>query len=90
MVVRRDAQNYRDFSASIQRNFEQSLREDRAPRPTAGLSSTHTPDTSLRTGVFYDDEAFSVIYQGQLIATVGSASEGRDILTTYRGTYKQR
>jgi hypothetical protein len=89
-IVRRDAQKYHDLNACMQRSFERSMREDRSPRHTTGSSSTHTSDTSSRTGVFYDDEAFWVIYHGKVIATAGSAGEGRDILNTYRDTCKQR
>ncbi len=82
-LIRRDAQAFRDVTARMQHDGERAMRDTRTPRTTSPASTPSTRDSSAKTGVVYDDEAFWVIYQGQLIATVGSASEGYEILQRY-------
>lgn len=47
-------------------------------QPKKGASFEHH-----ETGVFYDDECFHVLYEGKLIATVGNAQEGWNLLRNY-------
>ncbi len=47
------------------------------------VSQTEVNSSVSRTGVYYDDEDFWVLYKGELIATTISAKEGREYLKYY-------
>jgi len=54
------------------------------PRNEPPVIITSPPVSIKRTGVFYDDESFSVEVNGIFIGAAGSAREGWDMIEGYK------